>query len=821
MNKQLPVYDILPELLSSLENNNSAILQAPPGAGKSTALPLEFLNLPWLAGKKIIMLEPRRLAARAVAFRLAEQLGEEPGKTVGYRIRFESKVSSQTRIEVVTEGILTRMLQKDNILEDVGMVIFDEFHERSLHADLSLMFCRETQQVRNDLRILIMSATLDGQELSSKFNAPLIISEGRQHSVKIIYTGSDERENLAVQTVELILKAIREQKGDILTFLPGAREILQCKEILEDRNTGCEIHPLYGDLNPSQQQLALRPGTKGNRKIILSTSIAETSLTIEGITTVVDSGFTRVSKFDPSSGLTKLQTVKISVDSADQRAGRAGRLGPGVCYRLWSEGSHSFLTRQRKPEILEADLSSLILELINWGVKDFENYPWISQPPKGSIIGALELLRSLKAIDNLNITSRGKRILELPAHPRIAHMLLEAEKKNHLPLACDLAALLEEKDPIGNEKGTDIFYRLDTLLKFRQRERVHNFSQWERIEKVSASWRKIMKTRESATSFIETDAGFLIACAYPERIAKRISAGRYKLSSGRTAKIKDDDTLAHEEWIAIANMDSGSNEGKIFIAAALDPEDLIDFASEKEIVQWDDTEKFIQGKRVKLIGNLPYKSTPLDKIPEEKKNDLFIDLLKKNRLKSFSDYEKYLQWNAKINSLKKWRPDLKLPDVDEKILLENPIWIENNLKGLRKAEELFALSLLTLIQAQISWEDKRLIDQLAPPFIEVPTGSRIELEYQADGSSPILAVRLQELFGMHETPTVNEGRIKVMLHLLSPAYRPVQVTQDLKSFWNTTYSQVRKELRMKYPKHSWPEDPWTAQAVRGALKRKK
>ncbi|MCC6837431.1 MAG: ATP-dependent helicase HrpB, partial [Bacteroidia bacterium] len=537
-----PIQEIIPELKAQLQKQTVLILQAPPGAGKSTVLPIQLLNENWLGDKKIIMLEPRRLAARSVANRMASLLDDDIGNTIGYRVRFENKVGKQTKIEVVTEGILTRMLQNDNALENVGLVIFDEFHERSLNADLALALCLQVQQIlRDDLKILIMSATLDGAKLSSLLNnAPILTSEGRQFPVTLKYEAVDDKTPVHINMSNIIKKALREQEGDILAFLPGAGEIQRTQQLLEE-HTSISVFPLYGDLSPQKQQEAILPDPHGMRKVVLATSIAETSLTIEGITTVIDCGFSRVPKFDARSGFTKLETLKITKDAADQRAGRAGRLGPGVCYRLWSEGAHIHLLPNRKPEILEADLAPLMLELSEWGISNINDLLWLNIPPQGNVAQAKELLQQLGALQNNAITARGKEMLQMPTHPRIAHLLIEAKhwqeksKINYTALAADVAALLEERDPLQRESGTDITLRIEALRKYRNKEFVNADKRvLDRIERLALSWRKLLRTDADNAQPNVFAVGKLIAAAYPERVAKRIDKNglRYRLANG-------------------------------------------------------------------------------------------------------------------------------------------------------------------------------------------------------------------------------------------------------------------------------------------------
>ncbi len=829
-----PIIEIIPELKKLLEKDPIIILQAPPGAGKSTILPLQLLNEKWLEGKKIIMLEPRRLAARSVANRMASLLNEDVGETIGYRIRFENRISKTTLIEVVTEGILTRMLQNDNALENVGLVIFDEFHERSLNADLALALCYQMQQVlRNDLRLLIMSATLDGEKLSSLLNnAPIITSEGRQYPVVIQYLNSDENAYLQIRMAKAIRKALQEQKGDILAFLPGAGEIQRTQELLEQDILNASIHPLYGDLSQQKQQEAISPHPQGKRKIVLATSIAETSLTIEGITTVIDSGFSRVPRFDARTGLTKLETIKVTKDAADQRAGRAGRLGPGACFRLWSEGSHIHLNSTRKPEILEADLAQLILELSMWGIQNINELLWLTPPPNGAVVQAKELLTQLDAMKNNKITARGKELLQLPTHPRIAHLLIEAKdwqknkpQENFSALACDVAALLEERDPLSKEAGTDLSLRIEVLRKWRSGERVNADRRiLERVERLALSWRKTLKVDVDNSLPNIFNVGKLIAAAYPERIAKKIDKKqlRYRLSNGRIVKMLETDPLHHEDYLAIAQLDSGTNEGKVFMAAPLNPSDLLELAIEKQNVFWDKERGMICATLDKCVGNIILESKTITKIDETLRIKIICETIREQGLKilNWSDAQEELQ--ARILSLRAWREEENWPDVsDEKLLetLEN--WLSPFLISINKLSELVKLDLNQIILSILPWELSQKLDKLAPSKLEVPTGSMIKLKYFDDGSKIEMAVRLQEVFGLFETPTVNEGKNKVLMHLLSPGYKPVQVTQDLQSFWNKTYFEVRKDLLSRYPRHHWPENPLTAEAVRGPKKRNK
>ncbi len=824
-----PVLEVLPKLIDSLTQHPIVILQAPPGAGKSTALPLNLLDVTWLNGNKIILLEPRRLAARSVAARMASLLNEDVGQTIGYRIRFETVVSTNTRIEVVTEGILTRMIQSDNSLEGVGLVIFDEFHERSLQADLALALCYQSQQVlRDDLKLLIMSATLDGEKISALlYNAPIITSIGKQFPVTIKYQPVDKEDSVALATTRVIRKALKEQSGDLLVFLPGTGEIRKALEALSSDESSVVVQPLYGDLPLKEQQQAILPHPQGLRKIVLATSIAETSLTIEDITTVIDSGYSRVPRFDPRSGMTKLETIRVTRDAADQRAGRAGRLGPGVCYRLWAENTHGHLLPMRQPEILEADLSPLLLELCNWGIKDMNELQWITLPPTGTVSQAKQLLQELGALVGDLITERGRAMLKLPTHPRIAHMLLSAKESDAkgIVLATDVAALLEERDPLSKDSGADLSLRVEVLRKWRRGERVDaDKNVLQRVERLASSWRKIFKLEVDNSIVADTDVGKWLSEAYPERIAQQIDKQmeRYKLANGRVLRLPDHDSLLRETWLCVAQLDAGTKgEGKIFLAAPVHLDDLMERAEEKEAVRWDKERGMLVAVIEKRIGNVVVSTRPLQKISEEIRIRVLCDALRGEGFSLLNWQDEHTEWQTRLMCLRSWRPEEGWPDVSEKNLLAcAEEWLGPFLSQVSKRIDFQRLDLKTILTTLLSWELNAKLDKLAPAKLQVPSGSMIKLHYFKDGQAPKIEVRLQEMFGLLETPTINEGRVEIVLHLLSPGYKPVQVTQDLKSFWHTIYHEVRSELKRRYPRHHWPEDPWTAEAVRGAIKRK-
>jgi ATP-dependent helicase HrpB len=704
----LPVREIIPDVQEHLKQSNTLIVNAPPGAGKSTLLPLALIDAPWLKGKKILMLEPRRLAARTIAERMASLLGEQVGESVGYRIRFENKVSSKTKIEVLTEGILTRFIHNDNSLEGVGLVIFDEFHERSIHADVAMALCREAQQrLRPDLRIMVMSATLDMPQLTQLLKAPAVQSQGKQYPVDIIYTGEADPYLLPEMTAKVVSRAIKEQDGDTLVFLPGEADIRQCESLLKRELKGFVIHPLYGMLPAGKQYSAIMPDKTGKRKVVLATSIAETSLTIEGIKIVVDSGFGKTSRFDPQSGLSRLVTQRISKDSADQRAGRAGRLSPGTCYRMWSESIQETMTEHRIPEIMEADLSSLVLDMAQWGIVDPHQLTWLTPPPKATLAQAVETLHQLNALENGRITEHGKKIHALPCHPRIAHMLLMAQKEDRLPLATDLAALLEERDPLKREAGIDINLRIEALRRFRKEK--GKGKQLAKIEKVAASYRKLFNIQEDNGEQDPYETGVLLAHCHPERIAfaRPGNNAQFQLANGKYASTSHKDELAHESWLAIANMDAREGMGKIFLASPLNPKDLAPLVKEQEVITWDTEDGTLKASKDLRIGSIVLKSKPLP-IPDERYRIKAIsDAIKKEGQDLLPFTEEVKQWQAKILQLKKSEPQAGWPDVSTStLLLTNYEWLRPYLTDIEHPDDLYKLDLLEILQTFLTKEQK-------------------------------------------------------------------------------------------------------------------
>lgn len=819
---QYPVLDVLSDVKQSLRDHPVVILQAPPGAGKSTVLPLHLMHEPWLGDGKIVMLEPRRLAARSVAHRLASVLGEVPGDSVGYTVRFESKTGASTRLLVVTEGIMSRMIQSDNTLDKVGLIIFDEFHERSLQSDLALALCRQIQElIRPDLRILIMSATLDGNHISERLNdAPVITSTGKQYPVTFFYDKAENNDHVVQRVASVCRKAVLAHTGDILVFLPGAGEIKRTQQLLEEAHPELLVLPLYGELSFEAQQRAIMPSSNGLRKVVLATSIAETSLTIEGISIVIDCGYSRAPRFNPRSGLTRLETVRVTKDSADQRAGRAGRLGPGICYRLWTEKTHQFLAPARKPEIMDADLSTLVLELAQWGVGSVDELTWITAPPGGAVSQASSLLHQLGALRNNAITERGKEMVRLPTHPRLAHMLTEAgSDAGQLGLAIDCAALLEERDPLPREYGADLALRVDALRNFRRKERhPGDRTMLERVERLANHWRRLLKAPVDNGPVGHYQLGKLMLNVYPDRIAQQgqRQGNLFKLVNGRVARLLPDDPMVGEPWIVAVHLDAGEGEGKIFMAAALDPDDLAFMSVEEEVVRWDDRHERIIGLVEIRIGALVVGQRQSNEISIAKRREVLCGMIRNKGLRTLGWTDTFADWQARVMSLRNWNEQEGWPDVRDTRLLETlEDWLGPFLDQVNSKSELQRVDVHSALTAILPWEQQQRLENLAPTRVKVPSGSEIRLKYSPEGGAPVLEVRLQEVFGWMDTPRVNAGKTPVLMHLLSPGYRTVQATSDLRSFWQTGYAEVRKELRRRYPKHSWPEDPLTATPVRG------
>ncbi|MCX7005312.1 MAG: ATP-dependent helicase HrpB [bacterium] len=816
----LPIEAALPALRAALRAGPRAVVCAPPGTGKTTGVPRALLDEPWLHGRAIVLLEPRRLAARAAAYRMADLLGEPVGQTVGYRVRLDSCVSAATRIEVVTEGILTRRLQHDPELHGVGCVIFDEFHERSIHADLGLALTLDMQQaLRPDLRVLVMSATLDADAVAALLHdAPVITAQGSMFEVETVYAARRVTARTEDAVVAATLAALRAQPGDVLVFLPGAPEIHRVHRALHERLTDKTISvlPLFSNLPRDSQDRAIRPSPAGMRKIVLATTIAETSLTIDGVRVVIDSGLTRVPQFDPPCGMTRLLTVRVSQAAAAQRRGRAGRTAPGVCYRLWTAAEQEQLPAAATPEIRAADLAQFALELAAWGVRDPATLRWLDPPPAGAYAQARELLQQLDALDDHGaVTPHGKAMSELGLHPRLAHMILQAEAHGQGSLACDLAALLSEAAS-GARTQPDICLALDALHART------STGDADGLQRVRATAHALQRARRlpKTNAWTPHDIGRVLAFAYPDRIAqrRRDTPGEFLLANGRAARFAAPTLLAQQDWLVVADLDAGTRTGRIHLAAPYTFEDLVrDFRSHlqtTENVVWDTTKKAVTATRSTCCGALILKEEPLRKPAPTLVCAALLVGLRQEGLDLLPWTRDVRQLQARIAFLRAQEPEYDWPDISDAALectLET--WLAPHLAGVMSRNQLAALDLGELLRAQLSWPQRRQLDEHAPTHITVPSGSNIRLDYTTS-DAPVLAVRIQEMFGLHDTPRVAGGRVPVLVHLLSPAQRPVQVTRDLASFWRTTYAQVRKDLRGRYPKHAWPEDPTTAPPTR-------
>lgn len=836
--KRLPIDEALPELLGALRHGRNAVLVAEPGAGKTTRVPLALLDEPWLKGRSVIMLEPRRLAARSAAGYMASELGETAGGTVGYRVRQDSRVSAATRIEVVTEGVLTRMLQEDPALEKAGAVIFDEFHERHLQGDLGLALCLQSQALlRDDMRLLVMSATLDAAAASELMGgASLVRCAGRVYPVETIYAAAASPEPLEARLGRTVLEALRGHEGDVLAFLPGAPEIRRAARWLTEAGLpgGVRIAELHGGLSLDRQAETVAPCVPGERKVVLATSIAESSLTVEGVRIVVDSGLMRVPRFSPRTGMSRLETVRVSRASADQRRGRAGRTSPGVCFRLWTEAEDAGLEAFGKPEIAEADLAPLALELALWGASDPAELEWLTPPPQAAYEGALELLKRLGAMDeDGRPTDAGQFIARLGIHPRLGAMIRTAAEYGEASLrtACELAALLSERDLLPQERSPDLALRQAAL----QRAERHDAAA-QRIKTQAGQWLRLasaMERRadagEDGASEVRNDrpratisAGALLAAAFPDRVAQRRPDGRYVLANGRGALLQGDELLARSPYLTVCEIDDAGADGKIRLAASLDAEELMrhlaSYIKEEETVEWDDDARAVRARKRLLLGAITLKEQPMAQPDEERTARALLGAIRRNGLGMLPMGKSAASLLARMRTMfhsgaEGW------PDLSEEGLLAGlESWLLPHLYGIRKETELQKLSMAAVLGSMLSWEQSRELDEHAPTHWTAPSGSKIPIDY-SDPAAPILSVRLQELFGLKETPKVGRGKLPLTLHLLSPAHRPVQVTRDLVSFWEKTYFEVKKDLKGRYPKHYWPDDPYAAQPTNRAKPR--
>ena len=827
----LPITEVLDDLGQTLARHPSAVLRAPPGAGKTTLVPLFLRHAHWLQQRTILVLAPRRMAARAAAHRMSRLLGEEVGGTVGYRVRMDTRVGPNTRIEVITEGVLTRMLQNDPSLNGVGLVIFDEFHERSLDADLGMALCLDIQGVLNTgLKLLVMSATMETAPVAAMLGkAPVINAQGRIFPIETRYVGTHTPTRDMAAVTSAICSAAEEKTGGILVFLPGAAEIRQVAARLE--RAGLERHwqvmPLLGSLSPKAQDRAISPAPRGYRKIVLATAIAETSLTIEGIGVVVDSGLQRVPRFDLSSGMSRLVTLPVSRASADQRRGRAGRLGPGICLRLWSQAMHATLAADRRPEIMEADLCALTLELARWGVAHPEDLKWLDPPPAGAYAAACDLLQTLEALDRQNkITPHGRKMAAMPVHPRLAHMLLMARRSNQIPMACDLAALLTERDPVRFEPGqgdVDLQLRYDLLQARRSRRSfAHpaakiNYGSCDRIMAVADRLRHQLARPGRRQKEPPLTLGGVLAWAYPDRIARRRPGerGRYLTRSGQGLRLDETDPMAAQEFIVAVEADGQRRDGRIFRAACYDATMLEEqFGGQlkwRDSVQWDGRRQSVCSQRVLRFGALALRTKTLAQPDEEQVLAAMVQGIHNGGMDVLPWSKSLRSWQSRVCFLHRIFGDADLwPDVsDQSLAAHLDRWLSPFLTGMTRLRDLSRMDLRGALFSLLPYHGHRQLDNLAPTHYTVPSGSRIPIDYAA--MVPVLAVRLQELFGLDQTPVIAGGRQPLLIHLLSPASRPVQVTQDLSGFWKSSYHDVKKELKGRYPKHYWPDDPLTAQ----------
>lgn len=841
-----PDHPLVRALDGALAAHRDAVLQAPPGSGKSTIVPLALLEQAWARGRRILLLEPRRLAARAVAARMAATLGERVGETVGYRMRLDTRVSARTRLEVITEGVLTRLLQTDPALEDVAAVIFDEYHERSLQADLGLALCLDARrELAAAFRLLVMSATLDGTRVAALLGgAPIVSVPGRIFPVAVHYIGRgapllpggrDSPERAATLAVR---RALDEAAGDVLVFLPGAGEIRRVLGMLRDAlpEQGLRLVPLYGELSSAEQDAALEPAPSGTRRVVLATNIAETSLTIPGVRIVIDAGLVRRSRFDPLTGMSRLETLHISRASAEQRAGRAGRTAPGVCYRLWSEGAHAALAAHTPPEILEADLASLALELAGWGARDATALDWLDPPPAAMLAQARDLLRRLGALDAAGRSSpAGRAMARLPLHPRLAHMLLAASELGAAALAADLGALLGERDLLRRDAGRDpdIATRLALLGRRShdtQADTAVDRGALARVRESAMRLRKLVKTSDAAAvagTSGAASAGALLALAYPDRIGQRRAgeAARYLLANGRGAAFREASSIARSEYIVAIDVDDSGREARIDLAATLPRAELERVLGPRihtrEECVWDPRAGAVVARRLRALDALVIEEQPLQ---GGDAGSVLASMLEGVRTLGLAA----LPWDAEarailarqrfVASLAR-RDTADWPAGDDAVLLATlEDWLAPWLAGIRRADQLVRIPLAGALAARLTHTQRRLLDELAPTQCAVPTGSRIRIDYE-DAGGPSVAVRLQEVFGLATTPRIGSGAVPLTFKLLSPAMRPVQVTRDLESFWRNAYVEVRKDLRGRYPKHHWPEYPLAATPVRGARRR--
>lgn len=813
----LPIDVVIPDILARLQHQPNLVLKAPPGAGKTTRVPLALLDAPWMAAPKIIVIEPRRVAARGAARRMAQSLGEEVGQTIGWRMRLDTKVGPTTRIEVMTDGLFTRRLQSDPELSGIGAVLFDEFHERRLDSDLGLALALESQgALRPDLRLIAMSATLDDAGLAQLMQAPVIETQGRAYPVDTRYL-PPERRRIEEDVAAAIRASLQNDRGDILVFLPGFAEIERVRRDLGNLSDQVIVHVLHGDLSADAQDRAIRPDPS-RRKVILSTAIAETSLTIDGVLVVIDAGLMRLSRYDPNSGMSRLETVSVTLAAAEQRRGRAGRTAPGICYRLWAEAETRGLIKAAAPEIAQADLSSLMLELALWGARDGAGLPFLDQPPRAHRDAALDLLGQLGLVHaNGTISDHGRQCAALGLHPRLAHMLIRAREFSLGRLGAYLAALLSDRDPMRGA-GADITSRLEALVAERTIQ--GDAAAFDRMRRLARPW--MNKSDPPLVRPIDPhDLGLLIALAYPDRVAARRGGaeGSFRLANGRGAQMDTADPLSRQPYLSIADLDGPARGAKIRLAAPISLAQIDQLFGPaivtKTEITWNSRDEAVNARIRRVLGELVLEDRAQISPPADQVLAAMIDGIRQMGLGALDWTTPALQWRARLALVAGHMPEGSWPDIsDEALLADLDHWLGPDLGRATRRAHLKEINISAALSRLLDFGQQRRLDQLAPTHLIVPTGSSIALDYTM-GELPVLAVRLQEMFGLSATPRICDGRVGVLLHLLSPAGRPVQITADLAGFWQSSYAAVRADLRGRYPKHAWPDDPANAQPLRG------